>query len=259
MTNLTRIREESAKRKAERAKPNVAVLLSGGLDSTCLLASLVAARDASGVRPCSVSVYYGQKHERELRAAQAVADYFGIQHKTISLSDALEHPGSALTDDCVSVPRGHYAAETMKATVVPHRNLLMLTAASAFGLSRFGVSAVAYAAHAGDHPIYPDCRESFVEAARKLLSLSVDREVEIIAPYLSKTKGDIVKEGVLYGAPFALTWSCYEGGEYHCGECGTCVERREAFRLAGVLDPTVYARGARDLDELLALGESDAL
>jgi len=148
-------------------------------------------------------------------------------------------PGSALTDPSVEVPEGHYEAESMKATVVPNRNAIMLSIA--FGIAAAeGATGVAAGFHAGDHAIYPDCRPMFVDRFAAMQLASLDYPISLYTPFLYKSKADIVKEGTLLRVPFGLTWSCYRGGELHCGKCGTCVERREAFQLAGVDDPTEY-------------------
>jgi 7-cyano-7-deazaguanine synthase len=149
--------------------------------------------------------------------------------------------GSALTDD-LDVPDGHYAEETMKVTVVPNRNAIMLSIA--FGVAAAQkVDAVAIAVHGGDHFIYPDCRPGFIDAFQTMQQHALEgyADVRLLAPYLNGSKADIVSDGAKHGTPFAATWSCYKGGDLHCGRCGTCVERREAFELAGVEDPTAYA------------------
>jgi 7-cyano-7-deazaguanine synthase len=149
--------------------------------------------------------------------------------------------GSALTDE-LDVPDGHYAEETMKVTVVPNRNAIML--AIAFGMAAAqGADAVAAAVHGGDHFIYPDCRPGFIDAFQTMENKALEGmgEVELYTPFVTKSKADIVTEGAKHTTPFAETWSCYKGGDLHCGRCGTCVERREAFHLAGVKDPTQYA------------------
>ena len=149
--------------------------------------------------------------------------------------------GSALTD-AVDVPDGHYAEETMRITVVPNRNAIML--AVAFGVAAAqGDTAVATAVHGGDHFIYPDCRPAFTQAFEAMQKAALDgyAEIALETPYVERSKADIVTDGARLGTPFAETWSCYKGGEVHCGCCGTCVERREAFHLAGIEDPTIYA------------------
>jgi 7-cyano-7-deazaguanine synthase len=140
-----------------------------------------------------------------------------------------------------AIPKGHYEQATMRETVVPFRNGIMLAVAAGFAESR-GAEAVVIAAHIGDHAIYPDCREEFLRAMADAVHLGTYANVEILRPFISMTKAEIVRRGHALNIDFTHTWSCYVGGEVHCGECGTCVERREAFALAGLRDPTVYAR-----------------
>lgn len=213
---------------------NTVVLLSGGLDSAVLLAHLLDAGHACR----AVSVAYGQRHAREVDAAAAVAVRYGVPHEVTALPPSLM-AGSALTGG-EPVPRGHYADPVMRATVVPNRNMLLLAVAGAVAV-REGCGAVAYAAHAGDHPVYPDCRPEFTEAARELLGLCDYRPLDLLTPFVLWDKAGVVRRGAELGVPFGLTWSCYEGAEWHCGRCGACVERREAFSLTGVPDPTRYA------------------
>lgn len=211
------------------------VLLSGGLDSTVLLAHLID----EGVNCLGLSIDYGQKHRRELEAAGAVSKHYKIPTYMVQLPSALM-AGSALTGGS-PVPHGHYADESMRATVVPARNTVLLATAAAVAV-REGCTAVAYAAHAGDHAIYPDCRPEFAEAVRALLALCDYSPIGFLTPFISWSKGDVARRGNALKAPVEMTWSCYKGGEIHCGECGTCVERKEAFRTAGIQDPTKYRR-----------------
>ena len=201
--------------------------LSGGLDSTTLV-GLLHNPDEPMV---GVSFHYGQRHAKELSAAAAVAAHYGIEHRVVELP-RLSSP--ALTDGG-PVPHGHYAAETMALTVVQGRNLLFLS--TLVGLTEPG-DKVAIGVHSGDHAIYADCRPEFITLVRQAVAAAYD--VDVLAPFLSKTKDEIAKTGALLGAPFHLSWSCYEGGDIHCGRCGTCVERAEAFHLAHVPDPTAY-------------------
>lgn len=220
-----------------RPKPLV-VLASGGLDSTVLAASLLA----EGHPLIAVSFEYGQKHLRELDSAASVMAWLGIDHRIIDVRGLGKiSKGSALTGE-IPVPHGHYAEESMKATVVPHRNTIFVAFAAALAMQE-GFAGVAIAAHGGDHAIYPDCRKEWVEAVQNVIRLGCwDADgFEIHAPFLSMTKSDIVIRGVEVDAPLRRTWSCYEGGRIHCGLCGTCVERKEAFERAGIVDPTEYA------------------
>lgn len=214
------------------------VICSGGLDSVSLAHRIATEHDLNRL----VSFDYGQRHRKELDYAAACAARLGVPHDIIDMRNiGASLSGSALTDD-VAVPDGHYAEETMKVTVVPNRNAIML--AIAFGVAAAQkVDAVAIAVHGGDHFIYPDCRPSFIDAFQTMQNHALEgyAVVRLLAPYLNGSKADIVTDGVKYGIPFAETWSCYKGGNLHCGRCGTCVERREAFHLAGVPDPTDYA------------------
>lgn len=213
------------------------VICSGGLDSVSLAHRIAAEQTLIGL----LSFDYGQRHRKELDYAAACAKRLGVPHQIIDIRPIGSHlTGSALTDN-IDVPDGHYAEETMKATVVPNRNAIML--AIAFGLAAAQkADAVAVAVHGGDHFIYPDCRPGFIDAFQTMQDAALDgyASVKLQAPYVNTTKADIVTDGAKHGTPFAETWSCYKGGARHCGRCGTCVERREAFHLAGVADPTDY-------------------
>lgn len=212
------------------------ILLSGGLDSSTLLAD--AAR--RGTTRLAVSVAYGQRHVRELRAAHDIANYYGVEHLVLDLSGwGRLLTGSALTDPAVAVPHGHYADESMRITVVPNRNATMLSAAAGIAQAR-GCNRVLTAVHFGDHPIYPDCRPKFIAAIAHATELATDGAVTIEAPFVGMLKADIARTAGKLGLPVGLTWSCYEGGDLHCGRCGTCIERIEALRDAGVPDPTIY-------------------
>lgn len=214
------------------------ILLSGGLDSTVLAAAMLE----DGWSLSALSVDYGQRHQRELLAAERVAAALGIPHRILNLSwFASLIPASSQTDASVPVPYGHYAEATMKVTVVPNRNMVMLSVAAAHALG-IGAQAIAIAAHAGDHAIYPDCREEFMQAFLACVrSGNWDADgLHLHRPFVGMSKADIARVGRDANAPMHLTYSCYEGQAVHCGRCGTCVERREAFDLAGVPDPTEY-------------------
>lgn len=212
------------------------LIYSGGLDSTTLLYEL----RARGWELRCLGVDYGQRHRKELEAAAGICRELGVPFRVADLSGLKPLlAGSALTD-AVPVPHGHYTADNMKLTVVPNRNMIMLSAAIAWAISS-GCEAVAYAAHSGDHTIYPDCRPEFAEAMDRAAGLCDWRAIRLERPFMHYTKAEIVRRGAELGVPFERTWSCYEGSEVHCGQCGTCVERREAFALAGVADPTRYA------------------
>ena len=214
------------------------VALSGGLDSTTLLARYAD----RGYRLLAVSVDYGQRHARELHAARAVAVYFAAEHLVVDLRAVGQLlSGSALTDPAVEVPSGHYEWDSMRATVVPNRNAIIANVLVGIGVAR-RAELVALGMHAGDHAVYPDCRPAFLTALQQLVAVANDGydPPRVEAPFISTTKADIVRLGARLGAPLQLTWSCYRGGNRHCGICGTCYERREAFTLADVPDPTTY-------------------
>ncbi|WP_170464666.1 7-cyano-7-deazaguanine synthase QueC [Ruegeria arenilitoris] len=213
------------------------LVCSGGLDSVSLAHVLAAEGNLSRL----VSFDYGQRHTKELTFAAACAKRLNVPHHVIDLrSVGASLTGSALTDD-LDVPDGHYAEETMKVTVVPNRNAIMLTIAYGVAAAQ-GDDAVATAVHGGDHFIYPDCRPSFTDAFDRMQRAALDgyADVALYVPFVHRSKADIVREGARVNTPFDQTWSCYKGGEVHCGRCGTCVERREAFDVAGVADPTQY-------------------
>ncbi|MBY3089165.1 7-cyano-7-deazaguanine synthase QueC [Rhizobium laguerreae] len=213
------------------------VVCSGGLDSVSLAHKVAAEKQLIGL----VSFDYGQRHRKELDFAASCAVRLSVPRHIIDIASIGGHlSGSALTDN-VEVPDGHYAEETMKATVVPNRNAIML--AIAFGLAAAQkADAVAVAVHGGDHFIYPDCRPGFIDAFQRMQNEALNgyASVKLLAPYVDVSKAAIVVDGEKHGTPFSETWSCYKGGELHCGRCGTCVERREAFHLADVPDHTEY-------------------
>lgn len=215
------------------------VICSGGLDSVTLAHKLHA---EDGGLAGLLTFDYGQRHRKEIAYAARCAERLGVAHETVDLSDVGRRiAGSALTD-AAEVPDGHYAAETMRITVVPNRNPLMLTAAFALAAGR-GLDRVAAAMHGGDHFVYPDCRPAFMEAFQAMEDRALEdvARVRLHVPFLHWSKTDIAREAGRLGVPVAETWSCYKGGELHCGRCGTCVERLEALAEAGVADPTHYA------------------
>lgn len=218
------------------------VIVSGGMDSVTLAHHM----RALGYDLHLVSFDYGQRHRRELDCAAWQAEALGAQHTVIDISGIRPLlKGSSLTDD-VAVPHGHYAEETMRATVVPNRNAIMLSLA--WGIACVdGADVLACGVHAGDHYIYPDCRPEFIaELGAALRSGTVGHRADgltLVAPFVDKTKTDIAAIGGAIGVNFARTWTCYEGGDLHCGRCGACVERREAFADSGVADPTAYLGG----------------
>jgi 7-cyano-7-deazaguanine synthase len=224
------------------------IVYSGGLDSTVLLYHLRAA----GHELHALSIDYGQRHRCELERAAEICVELGIPQPVADLS-ALQSllAGSSLTSPDIEVAEGHYTEETMKSTVVPNRNMIFLAVATGHALS-IKAGQIAYAAHSGDHAIYPDCRNEFADAMATAIALADWEQVALSRPFVDWSKADIVKRGAELGVPFEKTWSCYKGGDVHCGRCGTCIERREAFDLAGVVDPTPYAADAPSVATLRA-------
>ena len=225
------------------------VILSGGMDSSTLLYYV---RHTLLRKVSAVSFFYGQRHARELDSAQAIAFRCGqiinaprgpisdIAWTKVDISSVMRVFPSALTGT-LAVPEGHYAEESMKQTVVPNRNAIMLSIAAGIAIS-VGAQEVYFGPHAGDHAIYPDCRSDFVRAFSRAIWLANRwTPVRIRAPFLSLTKGQIVKLGLDLHGPYELTWTCYQGGNVACGRCGTCVERLEAFAEAGAQDLLPYA------------------
>lgn len=217
------------------------VLHSGGLDSTAALALVTKRPDARNV--VAVGVNYGQRHVKELVAAEAIRAELAVESATLDLTGYGQSVTSALTSD-IDVPEGHYADDNMAVTVVPGRNAVMLSAVAGLAASRSTnhPAVVVTAVHAGDHTVYADCRPEFVDAIDAALRAGCGVSVE--APFVNVTKTDIARIGYENNSPAHLTWSCYKGSEKHCGRCGTCVERREAFTDAGLVDPTDYETGA---------------
>lgn len=226
--------------KAELKK--TILIFSGGLDSSTLLYHCLA----NGYNVHALSFNYGQRHVKELASAKDVAFFANqyakplgleVTHAVIELTAFRGiFTGSSQTDDRVPVPKGHYEDESMKLTVVPNRNMIMLSIAAAFAISS-KTNSITYGAHSGDHAIYPDCRPLFIDQMRKVLSVCDYRPIQLKVPYMTLSKGDIVKLGLRYKVPFELTWTCYEGEALPCRACGACVERAEAFELNKATDP----------------------
>lgn len=214
----------------------VVVLLSGGMDSVTALYDSAARHDVAA----ALSFDYGSKHNaREIPFARWHAENLGVPHRVLRLPFIGEDFASDLLVAGGEIPRGDYNLETMRQTVVPFRNGIMLSIAAGWAESR-GASAVVIAAHGGDHAIYPDCRGEFMRTMGEAIRLGTYAQIEILAPFIGLTKDQIARRGHELGVDFRRTWSCYVGGEVHCGECSTCRERREAFVLAGLDDPTEY-------------------
>jgi 7-cyano-7-deazaguanine synthase len=214
----------------------VVVLCSGGMDSVTAL--YWARREHDVV--AAVSFDYGAKHNhRELPFAAEHAARLGVRHEVIRLDFVNRMFASNLLKSGGKIPEGHYEAATMKQTVVPFRNAIMLSIACGFAES-VGAQGLVIAAHTGDHTIYPDCREEFMRAMAEAMRLGTYAGMQLLRPFIAMSKGRIAAEGARLGVDFARTWSCYQGGAVHCGKCGTCVERREAFMQAGLVDSTQY-------------------
>lgn len=214
----------------------VVVLCSGGMDSVTAL--YWATREHAVA--AAVSFDYGAKHNhREIPFAAEHAARLGVRHEIIAMDFVNRLFASDLLKSGGPIPEGHYEAENMKQTVVPFRNAIMLSIACGFAES-VGAAGVVIAAHGGDHAIYPDCREDFMRAMGDAMRLGTYASVQLLRPFIALTKAQIAAEGARLGVDFARTWSCYKGGAIHCGKCGTCVERREAFAAAGLADPTEY-------------------
>ncbi|MCP5169523.1 MAG: 7-cyano-7-deazaguanine synthase QueC [Hahellaceae bacterium] len=213
----------------------VVVIYSGGMDSFTMLHRVMA----EGKRVYALSFNYGQRHSKELHYAQKVCDQLGIPHKVVDITAVNQLLlGSSLTDD-IEVPEGHYEEESMKSTVVPNRNMIMLSLAVGYAVSIEAV-AVYYGAHGGDHAIYPDCRPEFVAKMDDVSRIANYQPVAILAPYLNQNKIDILAEGLRMGLDYGRTWTCYKGRDRACGKCGACQERLEAFTRNGAIDPVPY-------------------
>lgn len=214
----------------------IVVVLSGGMDSATLLYHFVDA----GHPVRTISFNYGQRHVKELEAAARLSQRQGVEHVVADLRAINPLLGeNSLSGRSVAVPEGHYEEESMKLTVVPNRNMIMLSVAIGWAIS-LEFDAVAYGAHGGDHAIYPDCRPEFAEAMQQAAGLCDWRPIRLLRPFVHMDKGDIALRGHELGVPFGDTWTCYQGGELHCGKCGACRERIEAFAKHGLTDPTAY-------------------
>ena len=210
------------------------IIVSGGMDSVTLL------YDFKDRIALGISFDYGSNHNaKEIPFARWHCEQLGIEHITIDLAFMPQYFKSSLLEGADAIPEGHYADENMKSTVVPFRNGIMLSIAAGIAESR-GLKYVMMANHGGDHTIYPDCRAEFVEAMSEATKAGTFPGIEILAPYTGITKADIARRGKELGIDYSKTWSCYKGEDVHCGKCGTCVERKEALRDAGIEDTTIY-------------------
>ena len=217
----------------ERMKDSL-IIVSGGMDSITLL------YDRKESIALALTFDYGSNHaQKEIPFARLHCERLGIEHIVIPLGFIHEYFKSSLLEGGDAIPEGHYADDNMKSTVVPFRNGIMLSIAIGIAESN-QLKKVLIANHGGDHTIYPDCRPEFIDAIDKAAQAGTFVDVQVSAPYTNITKADIARIGKKLGIDYAETWSCYKGGEIHCGKCGTCVERKEALAEAGIEDTTVY-------------------
>lgn len=218
--------------------PATVVVYSGGMDSYTVLHRVL--RETPDVH--ALSFDYGQRHSRELDVARRVCLRLGIEHQIVDIT-AIHGliDNSALTDASRAMPDGDYAEDNLVSTVVPNRNMILLSLAIAKAVN-VGASRVAYGAHGGDHVLYPDCRPAFVEAMNQVAAIANFSPVEIHAPYLRANKREILADGLAMGLDYGDTWTCYQGRELACGRCGSCRERLDAFAALGVADPLGYAQ-----------------
>lgn len=211
------------------------IIYSGGMDSFTLLHETLDSHD----EVIAISFNYGQRHKKELLVADAVCRSLNVRHHTLAL-DGFEpiFAGSALTDD-IAVPDGHYQEHSMQTTVVPNRNMIMLSIAIGLAVTE-QANSVYFGAHAGDHAIYPDCRKPFLQAMNTVAAVANYQAVAVKAPYIDLNKGEILARGLARRLDYSTTWTCYRGEEYACGRCGSCQERLEAFAQNGSTDPLPY-------------------
>ncbi len=218
-------------------KEKVVVIYSGGMDSYTVLNKTLQ----QNCIPYALSFNYGQKHFKELDYAKKACEHHGVAHKIIDISSINQLiAGSSLTDD-IDIPEGHYEEESMKSTVVPNRNMILLSLAVGYAVS-IGASKVYYGAHSGDHAIYPDCRPEFVDKMRDVCAIANYEAIDIVTPYINNSKIEILTDGLSMGLDYALTWTCYNGREKACGKCGACQERLEAFKNNQQQDPLSYEK-----------------
>lgn len=222
-----------------RKSGSALVVCSGGLDSTVALYWATARYK----KVEALTFKYGQNHaKRENAAVKAICKKENVPLTVIDLGFIGKHFKSALLGG--KIPEGHYAAKNMASTVVPFRNGIMLAVAAGFAESR-KLDRIILGNHAGDHFIYPDCRPQFISCISGAIWEGTGAHIRVESPFCNLTKAEIVEIGSRLAVPFKMTYSCYKGGKNHCGKCGTCVERKEAFELAGVPDPTVYENGKK--------------
>lgn len=220
---------------SQNVSQKVVVIYSGGMDSFTVLHKALA----DGCQVFALSFDYGQRHKKELQYAADVCAEFNVAHKVVDISSINSLiGGSALTSD-IDVPNGHYEEPSMQTTVVPNRNMILLSLAIGYAVS-LKASKVYYGAHSGDHAIYPDCRPEFVHKMNDVSEIANYEAVSIHAPYLKVSKTDILTDGLKMGLDYSKTWTCYNGRELACGKCGACQERLEAFEKNSLIDPLKY-------------------
>ncbi len=221
------------------------VLFSGGVDSTTCLALAIEKYGADEV--LALSVGYGQKHTKELQAAQNIAGHYGVRLKRLDMSKIFEDSDcSLLQGSGADIPKESYSDQLGKtngkpvSTYVPFRNGLFLSAAASVALSN-GCSEIYYGAHSDDAAgnAYPDCSAEFNENINRAINIGSGNQLTVVAPFINLNKAQVVAEGLRLGVPYELTWSCYEGGEKPCGKCGTCRDRAAAFKANGTEDPAL--------------------
>jgi len=212
------------------------IILSGGLDSTVLAHDLIKNKNFDLI---AISFDYGQKHKKELKCAESQCHILNMPHKILDLSFMNVNFKSSLLNSGEDIPEGHYEDENMKSTVVPNRNMILLSIAAGVALSEKR-NFLFYGAHGGDHAIYPDCRKEFIESMQKTLKLCDWEHLNLQVPYLNLDKSEIVKKGLELNVDFSKTWTCYKGLDKPCGKCGSCVERLEAFEKNNTHDFLEY-------------------
>ncbi|WP_462163754.1 7-cyano-7-deazaguanine synthase QueC [Pseudoalteromonas xiamenensis] len=213
----------------------VVVIYSGGMDSFTVLNKAVK----QGYEVYALSFNYGQRHVKELKVAEDVCRNLGVNHKIVDISAINQLIGGSSLTDNIDVPEGHYEEESMKSTVVPNRNMILLSLAVGYAVS-LKANKVYYGAHSGDHAIYPDCRPEFVKKMDDVCRIANYEEIEIVCPYLNESKIEILADGLKMGLDYGQTWTCYNGREKACGKCGACQERLEAFEINQAQDPLPY-------------------
>ncbi|WP_258241189.1 7-cyano-7-deazaguanine synthase QueC [Pseudidiomarina homiensis] len=214
----------------------VVVIYSGGMDSFTVLHRAI--RDGHDVY--ALSFDYGQRHVKELTVAAEVTRGLNIPHKIVDITAINELiSNSSLTSTSTAIPEGHYEEASMQSTVVPNRNMILLSLAIGYAVS-IGAEAVYYGAHSGDHAIYPDCRPEFVQRMNDVSRIANYEPIEIAVPYLTNDKAEILRDGLAMGLDYKNTWTCYNGRDKACGKCGACVERLEAFTANNTVDPLAY-------------------